>query len=155
VLPTLSRSGFTTRIIMALACALAAFAFDPLATMYRRAAQRQLHGSAYVRQAAIEEIVRLGRDFRGMSLTEVDLSGLELSGADLRGVSLAGSDLSRTRLWGAEVEGASFDGAHLNGADLGHTALERALHLGTALCDSATRLPDGWRCAAEHVLPTH
>jgi uncharacterized protein YjbI with pentapeptide repeats len=127
-----------------------AIALDPLARIYAAAAQRRIHGTEATRRAAIEEIVRLGRDFRGISLAGIDLSGLDLTGADLRGVDLSRADLSRTRLWGAEVDGASFDGARLEGADLDRTALEKAL-VGTAACDPSTRLPAGWRCAGSRL----
>ncbi len=123
---------------------------DPLSLGYRVAAQRHLHGDDATKHAALAEIVRLGRDFRGLSLASVDLSGQDLSGADLRGVDLSRADLTRARLYGAEVQGATFDGTLLNGANLEQVELELAT-VGVVSCDRDTRLPRGWRCKDGHV----
>jgi hypothetical protein len=151
ILPPLPRRPGLGRIALALSLALVAIVLDPLALPYRMVANRQMHGDEGARRAAIDEIVRLGRDFRGMSLVGVDLSGLDLNGADLRGADLSRAQLTGTHLWAAVVEGASFDGANLSGADLDQTALAQALHTDTATCDDKTRLPQGWRCADGHV----
>src|SRR5208283_3401415 len=84
------------RIGFGLACGALALAVDPLDLGYRIAATRALHGSPTSRSEAIAQIVRLGRDFRELSLAGLDLSGLDLRGADLRDVDLTGADLSHT-----------------------------------------------------------
>jgi hypothetical protein len=150
LLPSVTRAPVVARLALAGSVLALLVVFDPLRLAYARVAQHQLHGSEGARRAAIDEIVRLGRDFRGMSLAGVDLSGLDLTGADLRGVDLSRSDLSRTRLWGAEVDGASFEGARLEGTDLDHTHLELA-NVSAAACDATTRLPPTWRCAGSRV----
>jgi hypothetical protein len=150
LLPAVPRATLAARLVLASACATLLAVVDPLGWIYAGVAARHLHGSEAARRAAIDEIVRLGRDFRGISLSSVDLSSMDLSGADLRGVDLSRADLSQTRLWGAEVEGASFDGARLEGADLDRTNLGQA-QVGSATCNAATRLPSGWRCDGAHV----
>ncbi len=150
LLPSLPRAPLAARLVLAAGVAGLIAMFDPLALVYAAAAQRHLHGSEGARRAAIEEIVRLGRDFRGISLAGVDLAGLDLTGADLRGVDLSSADLSGTRLWGAEVEGATFEGARLEGANLDRTNLAQA-QLGSAACDATTHLPPGWRCAGSRI----
>ena len=131
--------------VLALGTAALLLVVDPLDITYRQAAQRHLTSDETSRDAAIAEIVRMGRDFRGLSLASLDLSGMDLAGADLRGVDLSHANLSRTSLFGAEVQGASFDGAALGGATLEQVQLSLA-DVGKATCDSATRLPHGWRC---------
>jgi serine/threonine-protein kinase len=122
---------------LALAGGLAAVALivDPLSFGYRLAAQRRLHGDDTAKHAAFAEIIRLGRDFRGLSLAGVDLSQ---------------ANLTHARLFGAEVQGASFDGASLAGASLEQVQLELA-NVGSATCDGDTRLPHGWHCKDGHV----
>jgi hypothetical protein len=151
LLPSLPRAPALLRFVLAGACTALCAVLDPLAMVYANVAQHHLRGSEASRRAAIEEILRLGRDFRGLSLSGIDLSGLDLTGADLRGVNLSRADLSRTRLWGAEVEGASFEGARLEGADLDRTNLAQARLRGAA-CDVATQLPAGWRCVDASIV---
>jgi Protein kinase domain/Pentapeptide repeats (8 copies) len=133
------------RLAIAAAAALLVFVFDPLSIAFRIAAQRHLRGDDGAKRGAIEEIVRLGRDFRGLSLARVDLEGVDLAGADLRGVDLSGANLTRARLFAAEVGGASFDGANLAGADLTQVQLELAA-IASAACDASTRMPIDWHC---------
>jgi hypothetical protein len=136
---------------VAFALATLVVGVEPLEYGYRAAAARAIaHGVPDSRRAAIAEIVRLGRDFRGMSLAGADLAGIDLRGADLRGDDLSGSDLSRANLWGALLKGASFDGARLFRADLSQTDFSSAIHVDGAACDAKTLLPDGWRCVAGH-----
>jgi hypothetical protein len=151
LLPSVEGRAVATRLLLAAGCAALIVTLDPLARIYASAAQRRIHGTEASRRGAIEEILRLGRDFRGISLAGVDLSGLDLTGADLRGVDLSRADLSHTRLWGAVVDGASFDGARLEGADLDRAALETAL-VGSAVCDASTRLPAGWSCKGSRIV---
>ena len=127
--------GTLIQLVLAGGCAAVLGVLDPLAVTYGIAAQRELHGDEVSRRAALSEIVRLGRDFRGLSLANLDLSSLDLSGADLRGVDLSGANLTHAKLFAAEVQGARFDGARLAGADLGQVALGLA-SLGTAACDA-------------------
>jgi hypothetical protein len=135
---------------LALVCAALLLVLDPLSLGYRMAAQRHLRGDAASRRAAVAEVVRLGRDFRGLSLANLDLSGEDLSGADLRGVDLSHANLARAQLFAADVQGASFDGASLAGATLGQVQLELA-NVGAATCDGDTHLPQGWRCREGRV----
>jgi hypothetical protein len=150
LLPGLPRRPAAARVALAGSCVALVAVVDPLAAVYGAAARHRLHGGRSEPRAAIDEIVRLGRDFRGVPLAGLNLSGIDLTGADLRGVDLSAADLSNARLWGAEIEGASFDGARLEGADLDHTSLAQA-KVGAAKCDAATQLPAGWRCAGFHI----
>lgn len=134
------------QLLLAAACATPLVVFDPLALTYRLAARQQLRGDAASRRAGVEEIARLGRDFRGLLLADDDLSGLDLEKADLRGADLSRANLTHTRLVGADVTDATLDDAAMAGADL------RRVHLGlarvrAATCDGETRLPDGWVCS--------
>jgi hypothetical protein len=136
------RTGF------ALACGALALVVDPLDFGYRIAAAHAMHGGPASRRQAIAQVVRLGRDFRGLSLTGVDLSGLDLRGADLRGVDLSGADLSHTNLWGAMLEGAAFDNANASDADFQGTDPGGARDFDLARCNAETRLPKPWHCAS-------
>jgi uncharacterized protein YjbI with pentapeptide repeats len=133
------------QLLLALACAAPLVVFDPLAFTYRLAARRHLRGDAASRRRGIEEILRLGRDFRGLFLAEADLSGLDMERADLRSADLSRANLTHTRLVGADVSDASLDEAALAGADLRQVDLAVASVRG-ATCDGETRLPDGWLC---------
>jgi hypothetical protein len=66
------------QVLLAIACAAPLVFLDPLAFTYRLAARNHLHGDAASRRIGVEEIVRLGRDFRGLPLVDVDLTGLDL-----------------------------------------------------------------------------
>jgi hypothetical protein len=145
------KKGLATQLALALGCAAVVVVLDPLALGFRMAAQRHLRGDDASKHAAITEIVRLGRDFRGLSLANLDLSGQDLSGADFRGVDLSHANLAHARLYGAEVQGASFDGASLAGAALDQVQLELA-NVGAAICDGDTHLPHGWRCHDARVV---
>jgi hypothetical protein len=144
------KRGVLTQLALGVGCAAVVLVLDPLSLGYRMAAQRHLRGDDASKHAAIAEISRLGRDFRGLSLANVDLSGQDLSGADLRGVDLSHANLAHTRLFGAEVQGASFDGASLAGAGLEQVELQLAT-VGAATCDGDTHLPHGWRCRDGYV----
>jgi len=143
--PRVPRVAWLGRLALAGGVVALAVILDPLAFASHFAAQRNLHGDAASRRKAIDEIVRLGRDFRGLSLAGLDLAGLDLTGADLRGVNLAGANLTGTNLFAAEVDGATFDGAQLAGADLQQARLDLA-NLGKAACDGTTRLPSTFGC---------
>jgi hypothetical protein len=150
--PPVTRRPMAMRVVLAAAFVALLVVVDPLSQAYGTAAQRRLRGDAASRRAAIAEVVRLGRDFRGLSLAGLDLSGEDLAGADLRGVDLTGANLSRARLFAAEVQNANLDGANLDGADLDQVQLALA-KLGDAACDGATHLPRGWRCDHARVAP--
>lgn len=147
LLPALPKGATLGRLALAVGAAAIVFVFDPLALAYRMAAQSRLRGDDATRRAAIAEVMRLGRDFRGLSLAGVGLAGIDLTAADLRGVSLAGADLTGAHLYAAEIYGTSFAGAQLAGADLGGTQLQLADTSG-AKCDEETKLPSPWRCDA-------
>lgn len=138
----------------ALACAVLVVVFNPLSFGYRFAAARAVHGSETSRRAAIEQVVRLGRDFRGLSLARTDLSGFNLRGADFREVDLSGANLSRTNLWGAMLRGAALGGADLVGADLQGTDLDQARDVDLAECSTGTRFPKPWHCARTNAAGT-
>lgn len=146
IVPPLQKARVATQLGLAAAAVALALVVNPLPIAFRFAAQRHLHGDDAARRNAVTEVLRLGRDFRGMSLAHVDLSGLDLAGADLRNVDLSGANLSQTRLFGAEVQGASFEGANLAGADLDQVELTLA-NVEGASCDAATQLPRAWRCS--------
>jgi hypothetical protein len=148
--PPSLRVHLAARLALAGSCVAFVAVVDPLAAAYRVVAQRHLRGRESERRAAIDEILRLGRDFRGVSLAGLNLSGLDLTGADLRRVDLSGAELSNSRLWGAEIDGASFEGAQLQGANLDRTRLAQAGVQG-ATCDAATILPAGWRCTRSQI----
>jgi hypothetical protein len=150
-----SEGGGATRALammtgLAMASAALMAVLDPLSLTYRLAAQRQLRGDESSRRASIAEIVRLGRDFRGLSLANLDLSGADLAGADLRGVDLSDANLAHAGLFAADVQGASFAGAALGGANLERVELQLA-SVGAATCDAETHLPQGWRCREQRV----
>jgi hypothetical protein len=134
------------QLLLALACTTPLVVLDPLAFTYRLAARRHLRGDAASRRMGIEEIVRLGRDFRGLFLVDADLSGLDLEMADLRGANLSRANLTHTRLVRANVSDTSLDEAALAGADLRQVDLDIAI-VREATCDSETRPPDGWLCS--------
>jgi hypothetical protein len=137
--------GTAMQLVLALAYATPFVVLDPLAFTYRLAARQHLHGDAAARRTGIAEIMRLGHDFRGLTMADSDLSDLDMGGADLRGVDLTRANLSRTRLAGADVSDASLDGAALAGADLRQVNLALA-STASATCDVETRLPEGWLC---------
>jgi hypothetical protein len=145
LLPALPRAGTLGRLALAVGVAGVVFVFDPLALAYRIAAQSRMRGDDATRRAAIAEVMRLGRDFRGLSFKGDPLAGVDLTAADLRGVSFAGADLTGAHLYAAEIYGTSFAGANLDGANLEGTQLQLADTSG-ARCDEATRLPPSWRC---------
>ncbi len=145
LLPALPRRAGVARLTLALGAAAIVFFFDPLAIAYRIAAQSRMRGDDASRRAAIAEVMRLGRDFRGLSFTGAALSGVDLTAADLRGVSFAGADLTGAHLYAAEVLGTSFSGAQLAGADLQGVQLQLADTSG-ARCDDGTHLPAQWSC---------
>jgi hypothetical protein len=134
------------QLLLALACAAPLVVLDPLALTYRLAARRHLRGDAASRRAGIEEIIRLGRDFRGLFLAGADLSGLDLERADLRGADLSRANLTHARLVGAQVSDATLDDVALAGADLRQVDLAAA-SLREVTCDGETRLPGGWICS--------
>jgi hypothetical protein len=149
--PPLPKHGTVARIAFALGLAGIALVFDPLSLAFRIAAHAHVSkGGEDSRRMAVGEILRMGRDFRGVSLAGANLANLDMTGADLRGVNLVGADLTGTRLVAAEVDGANLDGAQLASADLSATQLQLAV-LGSARCDETTRLPTGFRCDAGHV----
>jgi Pentapeptide repeats (8 copies)/Protein tyrosine and serine/threonine kinase len=146
LLPPLPRATTAARFALALGVAVLFVVFDPLALAYRISAQAHVQAGDASQRAAIAEVLRLGRDFRGLSLAGANMSGLDMTGADLRGVSCAGADLTGARLFAAEVDGTSFDGAQLAGADFTGVGLALASTV-NAHCDRATKLPSGWKCA--------
>jgi hypothetical protein len=150
LLPPLPKHGTAGRIALAVGLAGVAWVFDPLSLSFRIAAHAQINGSDESRHKAIAEILRMGRDFRGVSLAGANLSHLNMTGADLRNVNLTGADLSGTTLVAAEMDGALLDGAQLAGADLSATQLQLAI-FGGARCDDATRLPTGFGCDGAHL----
>jgi uncharacterized protein YjbI with pentapeptide repeats len=141
------------QLLLALACATLLVVLDPLAFTYRLAARRHLRGDAASRRTGIQEIMRLGRDFRGLFLADADLSGLDMERSDLRGANLSRANLTRTRLAGADVSDASLDEAAFAGADLRQVDLTPASVRG-ATCDAETRLPNGWFCSEGRLRRT-
>jgi hypothetical protein len=78
------------------------------------------------------------RNFGGVGLRGVDLSGARLDESDLRCVDLGGARLDRAelrcaRLDGADLRGASLDGASLDGASLSGASLSGASLSGASL----------------------
>jgi Pentapeptide repeats (8 copies) len=138
------------QLLLAAACGWLVLFFDPLPRGYRYAALGHLHGDDASTRAAVAEIMRLGGDFRGVSLASLDLSGDDLGGADLAGVDLSRANLTRAVLAGAVVRGASFDGASLAGASLEQVDLSQT-NVARASCDGETRLPRGWVCRETHL----
>jgi hypothetical protein len=149
--PPLSRGRAAARITLALGLAAVAYVVDPLALSFRMAAQRHIEGGPDAQRKAVDEIVRLGRDFRGLSLAGANLEEVDLTGALLLGVDLTGANLRGAKLDAAEVDGAKFGGATLAGADLSSTQLQLAM-TSTALCDEHTRFPPGFTCDSGLVV---
>jgi hypothetical protein len=81
--------GVAMMVLLALACAAPVVILDPLALTYRVAARNHLHGDAASKRIGVEEILRLGRDFRGLSLVDVELTGLDLRDATCDGETRA------------------------------------------------------------------
>jgi hypothetical protein len=140
------RLGAALQLLLSLVCAAPLVVLDPLSFTYRVAARQHLRGDAASRRVGVEEILRLGRDFRGQLLAGFDLSGLDMERADLRGADLSRANLTHTRLVGADVNDALLDGTELAGADLRQVDLGLA-SLHDATCDHETRFPDGWLCS--------
>ncbi|WP_245894908.1 pentapeptide repeat-containing protein [Nostoc cycadae] len=57
-------------------------------------------------------------DWRGISLTNANLSGIDLSGAHLSNADLSDSDLSNANLNWAGLKGTNFSRANLRGAKM-------------------------------------
>jgi hypothetical protein len=150
LLPALPRRAGLGRLALALGAAALVYLLDPLSLAYRIAAQARMRGDEASRRAAIAEVMRLGRDFRGLSFSGAGLSGVDLTAADLRRVSFAGADLTGAHLYAAEIYGTSFANAQLAGADLQGTQLQLADTSG-ARCDDTTKLPPSWRCDGGHL----
>ncbi len=148
---TLGR-GAAIQIALAVVLVIATVVVDPLAHGYRMATERHLHGDPASRRAVVADIMRQGRDFRGLSLANVDLHGEDLSGADFLNVDLSRANLTDTKLSGAEVQGANLDGTLFGGAALEGVDLEAATSVGSATCDAATHLPAGWRCSGGRIV---
>ena len=148
--PAMPRARTAARIALAVGVAGLVLVADPLSLVYRLAARRELGAGEEARAKAIDDLLRMGRDLRGISLAGADLSGRDLTGADLRGVNLSGANLADARLVATEVDGTNFDGAVLAGADLSATQLKLA-NLGSARCDAATRLPPGFKCDGARI----
>jgi len=79
-------------------------------------------------------------DFRGVSLTDEDLSGLNLTGIDFTDADFTGADLSKCNLFKSKLKGASLlkailREAELSGADLTGAYLEDAdcCHIGLGM----------------------
>jgi hypothetical protein len=136
----------SVRIGFALACGGFLLIVDPLTLGYRVAAAHAMRGSPANRRAAVDQIVKMDRDFEGLSLAGVDLSDLDLRGADMRGVDLSGADLKHTNLWGALLEGAALSGADASDANLQGTDLASAHGADMVECTAGTLLPSSWRC---------
>ena len=97
------------------------------------------------------------RDFRGVSLVEVNLVGtdlreIDLSDADLRGANLLDADLRWAKLARANLTGAVLSMADLRGADLRATGLEEA-DLRMATYDASTRFPPGFSVTGAELSP--
>ncbi|WP_437913826.1 DUF2169 domain-containing protein [Sorangium sp. So ce302] len=115
--------------------------------MYRRFAHHQpaaaaLDPDAMARARIVVELARdtgeslARRDFTGVNLSGMRLSGVDfswaflesadLSGCDLSGANLEGAVLARANLRSADLRGARLRGANLGGATLHDAALDRA-----------------------------
>ena len=149
--PPLSRGRVAARVTLALGLAAVAYVLDPLALAFRMAAQRHIEGGPDAQRKAVAELLRLGRDFRGLSLAGANLEELDMTGALLLGVDLTGANLRGAKLDAAEVDGARFGGATLAGADLSATQLQLAT-TSTAICDEHTRFPPGFTCDSGLVV---
>lgn len=150
LLPPIPRRENLGRALLAFGVLALTLVADPLSLAYRLAARSHVAGGGTSRQQAIAEILRMGRDFRGVSLAQAELTGLDMAGADLRGVDVSGANLTNARLFAAEVDGANFDGANLTGTDLTRTQLTLA-RLGSARCDGTTHLPESFACVDGRV----
>lgn len=153
VIPKLESVRVAVRVALAGACGILVMLVHPLSWSLHAGAQWRLHGDEGARRVAVADIMDTGRDFRGMKLSGMDFSGFDLTGADFRGADLSHADLSGSCLWLAEIKGASLEGAQLSRANLEETELGDALHVESARCDAATRLPEGWQC--DQGKPSH
>jgi hypothetical protein len=102
--------------------------------------------------AARDFVLKGGKNLSGLRVQGADLSGLDLTGAQLRGVDATGATFARSKLNLADVDGMSFVLVHLEGADLTGVRLDSTYGVGTATCDEATVLPEGWYCGPTRTL---
>jgi hypothetical protein len=147
-MPELPRFPRIFRAVSAVAVALVLIVLDPLSLAYRHQAQTRLHGDDAERELALRDLLTHGRDLHGEKLAGLALAGFDLRAVDLTGADLSGADLTGANLWGSKLDGAALAGAHLAKADLSDSTLAAAHGVDTALCDQATQLPLGWKCAS-------
>jgi hypothetical protein len=150
LLPPLPQRRTAARIALGLGLATVIAIWSPLSLAYRVAAQGHLKGSDEMRRKAVEEIMRLGGDFRGLSLVGINLEQVDLTSANLRGVDMTNADLRGAKLTAANLEDTKLDGAALAGTDLMLTDLQLA-STNLAFCDDDTRFPPGFVCESGHI----
>jgi hypothetical protein len=150
LLPPLPQRRTASRIFLGIGLAAVVAVWSPLSLAYRVAAQGHLKGSDEMRRKAVDEIMRLGGDFRGLSLVGINLEQVDLTAANLRGVDMTNANLRGARLTAANLEDTRLDGAALAGADLTLTDLQLA-STNLAFCDDQTRFPPGFVCESGHI----
>ncbi len=73
------------------------------------------------------------RDFSGIEIRDMDLSGIDLSDVSLHRAKLIKVNLSKTRLWEADLSEADLSGSDLFNADLQEANLQNAILTNTNL----------------------
>jgi len=138
----------TLRVALAVLGLAIAVAVDPIG----RLSQLDTADAPGRGAAARVFVLKGGKDLRGLRLQGADLSGLDLTGAQLNGADMTGASFARSKLKDAALDGASFVLVHLEGTDLTGVDLDKAYGAGTATCDEATVLPEGWFCGPAQTL---
>ena len=81
--------------------------------------------------------------FRGIDLSEADLTNANFAYAFLFGADFQRADVRGAYFWRADIRNSDFRGASLQGADLKEAVL-RGAHLQDTRYDSETRWPEGF-----------
>ncbi|MGB3761321.1 MAG: pentapeptide repeat-containing protein [Rivularia sp. (in: cyanobacteria)] len=86
---------------------------------------------SFVRNRALEELMEIGANLKGIPLENADLSNInfsnaELGGAELSGAKLGGAKLSNANLRGADLRNVNLVSANLEDADLEGADLRNA-----------------------------
>lgn len=91
-------------------------------------------------RARVESAIRAAEVARQVAPSAtVHLPNADLAGADLKGLNLEGANLRNADLTGADLRDARLGRADLTGATLTGANMERAVMLGTRLCEASAR----------------
>jgi hypothetical protein len=152
-----TRRPYLARTVWLALCVALVWLGDPWSWAAAEGRRAQFtRGTPAQRVAAVVEMSRHGKkEFRELDLSGLDFSGKNLAGLDfartnLSGGRFVGADLSNTKLTDTDISHAEFADANLEGADVSSSTGWR-----DALCDSKTRMPEGWSCDREKPRSNH